>query len=77
MSMKRGRTSTKQRIEFINCTKKKIEDCAHYNATRFELRTMRILAEAITQLELEVKTLQSTHATTIFHNLKPEQHGDN
>lgn len=67
--MKRGRTSTKDRIAFITATKQRIEDCAHYNCTTFEIRTMRILAEATTQLELELHKINTTRATTIQQNL--------
>ncbi len=68
--MKRGRTSTKDKISFITATKEKIEDCAHYNSTTFETRTMRILAEASTQLELELHKINITRATTIYQNIK-------
>lgn len=68
--MKRGRTSVKDKIAFITSTKKQIEDCAHYNCTTFETRTMRILAEASTQLEFELHKINTTRATTIQSNFK-------
>ena len=68
--MKRGRTSKNDRLKFINSTKKMIEDCAHYNASTFERKTMRVLAEATVELEMELNKIQASKTTTDYITLK-------
>ena len=69
--MKRGRTSIKDRKQFIESTRNLIEDCAHYNASVFERRTMRLLTESVTALELELTKPKKKAYTINIHSLNP------
>lgn len=69
--MKRGRTSIKDRKEFIERTRNLIEECAHYNASEFERKTMRLLTESVTALELELNKPKKKAYAINIHALNP------
>lgn len=74
--MQRGRTSKKSRLDFITSVKDSIEDCTERNASIFEIRTMRLLMESVTQLELELKKINRNDKPRDYGNLKIDSKAD-